>query len=139
MKSILSILIIASFSLNAFSQKAGSFDENFGNNGKIITSYSSNNDVAYSVKVLPDGKFLIAGYTDGAITGRDFLCIRYHSNGVIDSSFGKDGIVAKDIQLGSDDVAYSLDIQMDGKLVLAGYSDDGSNKNASNCQAETQW
>ena len=34
------------------------------------------------------------------------------------------------MQFGSDDVAYSLAIQSDGKIILGGYSDDGSQKKA---------
>jgi hypothetical protein len=39
-------------------------------------------------------------------------------------------IVTSDLQTDSDDVAYSVALQADGKVVLAGSSDNGSNKNA---------
>jgi uncharacterized delta-60 repeat protein len=72
----------------------------------------------------------VAGMTTNASTGKDFACLRYNSNGTLDSTFGTSGIVTNDVQTGSDDVVYSIAIQADGKIILAGYSDDGSNKNA---------
>jgi uncharacterized delta-60 repeat protein len=68
--------------------------------------------------------------TTNSSTGKDFACLRYNSDGTLDSTFGTSGIVTNDVQTGSDDVVYSIAIQADGKIILAGYSDDGSNKNA---------
>ena len=114
---------------NGYSQ-AGSLDSSFGTGGKVITSINSGSDIAYAVGLQSDGKIVVAGMTTNTSTGKDFACLRYNSNGTLDSSFGTNGIVTNDVQIGSDDVAYSLAIQSDGKIILAGFSDDGSNKNA---------
>ncbi|ALR30007.1 hypothetical protein ATE47_05485 [Chryseobacterium sp. IHB B 17019] len=116
-------------SLNLFSQY-GALDASFGTGGKVITSVGSGSDKAYSVALQPDGKILVAGMTVNALTGQDFVCLRYNTNGTLDTTFGTNGIFTNDFQTGSDDVVYSLALQADGKIVLAGYSDDGSNKNA---------
>ncbi|WP_430411284.1 hypothetical protein [Kordia sp.] len=56
-------------------------------------------------------------------------CLNVFSQaGSLDTSFGNGGIATFDLQIGSDDRAFSIDIQLDGKLVLAGFSDDGSDR-----------
>src|SRR4051812_30325963 len=39
----------------------GSLDNSFGAGGKVTTSFGGNGDVAYSVRVLADGRILVAG------------------------------------------------------------------------------
>ena len=52
--------------------------------------------------------------------------MRYNTDGSLDTSFDSDGKVTTPIG-GSDDVALSVAIQSDGKIVEAGYSNIGSN------------
>lgn len=129
MKKLLLLGIIFITTNNVYSQ-AGSLDSSFGTGGKVTTSINSGADIAYAVALQTDGKIIVAGMTTNTTTGKDFACLRYNTNGTLDTSFGTNGIVTNDVQIGSDDVAYSIAIQGDGKIVLAGYSDDGSNKNA---------
>jgi uncharacterized delta-60 repeat protein len=53
----------------------------------------------------------------------DFGVVRYNSNGSLDTSFDGDGKVTTDLSL--NDVAYSAQIQPDGKIVVAGESESG--------------
>lgn len=128
MKKILLTGLLLS-SLHLFSQY-GALDTTFGTGGKVITSINLGSDKAYSTALQADGKILVAGMTTNSLTGQDFVCIRYNTNGTLDTTFGVNGIFTNDFQTGSDDVVYSLALQADGKIILAGYSDDGSNKNA---------
>lgn len=116
--------------LNLLAQASGSLDPSFGNNGKVITSITAGQDRAYGIVVQSDGKIIAAGHSTSTITGKDFAVVRYNADGTLDNTFGSNGVVTTDLQLGSDDVAYSLTLQADGKIVLAGYSDNGSNKDA---------
>jgi hypothetical protein len=52
--------------------------------------------------------------------------VRYNTNGSPDTSFDTDGKVTTSIGAGND-VAYSIALQSDGKIVVAGYSNNGSN------------
>lgn len=122
------LFFLLTFQLSA--QNPGALDASFGNNGKVITSISSGIDKAYAVKIQSDGKIVVAGSTLNSISGQNFFVARYTLSGSLDVSFGNNGIVETDLQNGSDDVAYSLDFQSNGKIVVAGYSDNGSNKNA---------
>lgn len=117
--------LLSTFSM--FSQD-GSLDTSFGTGGKVITSINSGEDKARSVALQDDGKIVIAGYTYNAVFGYDFACVRYNVDGSLDTTFGTNGKVSYDLQAGSDDKAYSIDIQLDGKIVIAGYSDDGSDR-----------
>jgi len=105
-------------------------DPTFGNAGYVLTSVSSGQDKAYGISIQPDGKFVVAGFTTSGITGKDFVCIRYNSDGTIDNSFGTNGIVKTDIQTGSEDEAHSIALQTDGKIVLGGFSDNGFDRDA---------
>lgn len=126
MKKLLKLGIII-IGINAYSQ-AGSLDTGFGTGGKVVTSINSGADKAYGVALQSDGKIVVAGYSYSSIYGNDFACARYNTNGSLDITFGNNGIKTYDLQVGSDDKAYSVDIQLDGKIVLAGYSDNGSDK-----------
>lgn len=123
-------LLLAGITGPLLAQPAGNLDPLFGNAGKVVTSVSSADDKAYGVAIQPDGKIVVAGYTTNAVTGKDILCIRYNADGSLDNTFGTGGIVSTDLALGSDDIAYDLALQSDGKIVLAGSCDNGSNRDA---------
>ena len=57
----------------------------------------------------------------------NFALVRYNKDGSLDTTFGNNGIVTTPI--GSNfDAAYALGIQpADGRIVVAGYSGNGSN------------
>ncbi len=118
------------FAIKAIAQPAGSLDPTFGTTGKVITSITNGSDKANGVAIQTDGKILVAGNSGSSITGKDFVCVRYNNDGTLDNTFGNAGISTTDIQLGSDDVANNIAIQPDGKIVLAGYTDNGSDKDA---------
>ena len=84
-------------------------------------------DQANAVAVQPDGKIVVAGHaaTTGPLgTDNDFALARYNPGGSLDASFGGgDGLVMTD--LGSrTDLGRALALQPDGKIVVAGTSDD---------------
>jgi uncharacterized delta-60 repeat protein len=103
----------------------GSLDTTFGSSGKVTTPIGTSDDYAYSVTLQPDGKILVAGYT---LNGShwDFALVRYNSDGSLDTSFDGDGIVTTRIGP-SNDYAYSVTLQPDGKILVAGTSYNGSN------------
>ncbi|MDZ7953955.1 putative Ig domain-containing protein [Nostoc sp. DedQUE09] len=94
----------------------GSLDTSFGTAGKVITNLGST-DIAYSVSVQDDGKILLVG-----VSNNNFAVVRYDSNGSLDTSFGTAGKVITN--LGSTDIAYSVSVQDDGKILLVGVSNN---------------
>jgi uncharacterized delta-60 repeat protein len=103
----------------------GSLDTSFSGDGKQTTDIGSGNDAARSVVVQSDGKIVAAGYATIA-TKRQFAVVRYNTDGSLDTSFSGDGI--QTTALGSDrDESFSVVLQSDGHIVVAGYSSNGSN------------
>ncbi|MGJ8683551.1 MAG: T9SS type A sorting domain-containing protein [Nonlabens sp.] len=125
MKKSIQLFILIGFANLMFSQ---TLDSSFGNGGKVIQSVNSGEDKAFSVLQQTDGKLIVSGYTFSSVFGYDFLCLRYNIDGTLDSTFGNNGVVTIDVQPGADDRSYSSDLQLDGKIVLAGYSDDGTDR-----------
>jgi uncharacterized delta-60 repeat protein len=103
----------------------GSLDTTFNSTGKLTTSIGVVADEAYSVIQQADGKLVAAGYSNNG-SNDDFALVRYNQDGSLDTTFNVTGIVTTAI-VASNDRAYSVIRQADGKLVAAGYSNNGSN------------
>jgi uncharacterized delta-60 repeat protein len=109
----------------------GTLDTSFDGDGKLVEVYDSSVDLAYALAVQADGKILLAGstaYYDQQTNEPPYIHLRrYNSNGTLDTTFGTNGLVADYThQAGSE--AYTLAVQPDGKILLAGYGDNGSNR-----------
>ena len=103
----------------------GALDTNFNGIGKIITAIGNGNDGAYSVALQPDGKIVVAG---SCLNGNtyDFCLARYFASGTLDVSFNGTGKVITAIGSGNA-AAYSVALQPDGKIVVAGRCSNGTN------------
>ncbi len=93
----------------------GSPDATFGSGGKVTTSITARDDVAYAVLVQTDNRIVIAGEAD-----EGFVVARYLTNGQPDGSFGTGGITRTNIEAGVIDGARALVRQADDKFVAAG-------------------
>jgi uncharacterized delta-60 repeat protein len=97
----------------------GSLDESFGGGDGIVTTTVGSEGQGLSVKVQPDGKIVVAGFS---FTGSDwdFALVRYGADGSLDTSFGGgDGIVTTPVGLS---FGQSVTVQPNGKIVVAGFS-----------------
>ena len=57
----------------------GSLDQEFGENGKVVTDFYNNVDAALDVKVQPDGRIVVGGYAYGSPTAFiSFALARYN-------------------------------------------------------------
>lgn len=104
----------------------GSLDNTFDTDGKLSTAFGTMNDEAYSVAIQTDGKIVVAGASVNGAGNYDFALARYNSDGSLDNTFDSDGKVTTAIGT-TNDYAYSLVIQPDGKIVVAGVSLNGGN------------
>ena len=108
---------------SAYSFADGSLDTTFGTGG-IVTSniaIGSSADYARSIAVQPNGKIVIVGESDQG-SSRDFAVLRYNTNGTLDTTFSEDGKVTTDIGNETEDIAESVAVQSDGKIVVVGRS-----------------
>ncbi|WP_374089091.1 cadherin-like domain-containing protein [Methylomicrobium lacus] len=109
----------------------GSLDTSFDGDGKLTTDFGGPADGGESVTVQADGKILVAGFSginyNIANNDSDFALVRYNADGSLDTSFDGDGKLTTDISAKYDQ-GYSVTVQADGKILLAGTSYiDGSN------------
>jgi uncharacterized delta-60 repeat protein len=81
---------------------------------------SAYNLTAYGVEILEDGRILLAGYTSSL----DFGLVRLTAAGAVDTTFGTSGKVTTAFGSGQE-IARSLVVQSDGKILVAGYTDKG--------------
>ena len=114
----------------ALAQPAGNLDLTFNGTGFNVTNVGSSADKAFDLAILDNGKILVAGTTFANATGNDFLVLCYNSDGSLDQTFGNNGKITTDLNLGSDDQAIELAVLSDGSFILAGFSDNGTDKDA---------
>ncbi len=99
----------------------GTLDNTFGSNGWVTTDFGGI-DKIMSIAIQADNKIIAAGATsDSTATNSDIALARYNEDGTLDENFGANGILNTDI--GNFDVANSVAIQTDHKIVIAGESD----------------
>lgn len=104
-----------------FAASPGALDSSFGVAGEISTNILGIERFG-DLAVQDDGKIVVVGANDS----NDFVVVRYLSNGQLDASFGGDGIVLTDFD-NLPDAAICIAIQIDGKIVVGGYT-DGTNR-----------
>jgi uncharacterized delta-60 repeat protein/uncharacterized repeat protein (TIGR01451 family) len=126
--SLTMILIVVALTTLAMAASASTpaineyvyLDPSFGAGGKVLTQINgSHQNYANALVLQPDGKLVVAGYTQSADGYNDFALARYNPDGSLDDTFGSGGVVSTDFT-GGDDRAYALALQNDGKLVAAG-------------------
>jgi uncharacterized delta-60 repeat protein len=99
----------------------GALDTSFGSGGATRTDFGGR-DVARSVALQPDGKIVAAGDTRNPATGDfNFALARYNADGTLDTTFGSAGRVVTDFDADSRE-AFSVALQEDGRIVLAGWT-----------------
>jgi uncharacterized delta-60 repeat protein len=108
----------------------GTLDPTFNGTGKVIASLSTDIDSISAIAVQSDGKIVAAGLASNG-TDYDFVVARFHGNiatgtpGTLDTTFNGTGKTIAAI--GSrDDFATGVALQSDGKIVVAGTTENGS-------------
>ena len=99
----------------------GTLDTTFSGEGKAKINFGTGrNDIAEDLVIQSDGKIVIAGgtFSDGPSRNYDFAVARMNSNGSLDTTFSSNG--KQTTNFGADDIAHSVTLEADGKIVLAG-------------------
>lgn len=101
----------------------GLLDLTFGTDGQVTTNISitdgiSSNDYASDIAFQSDGKIVLAGmiYDDEGA----FALARYSSDGILDESFGVDGIVTTEMPSWAE--CTGMKIQSNDKIILIGHA-----------------
>ena len=105
----------------------GSLDPSFGIGGLVTTGFGLlSTDSGSSVAIQKDGKIVVAGISN--VGGDfDFAVARYDTDGSLDVTFNPTGSLPGTVttEFGGDDRGEAVDIQKDGKIVVAGRSETG--------------
>ncbi len=97
---------------------AGDLDLSFGVGGKVRTTFGSFPEFSHAVALQADGKIVLAGYASNG-SKNQFAVSRYNADGSLDMSFDGDGKVTTDFG-GLDEFGFGVEVQADGKIVVAG-------------------
>ena len=103
----------------------GSLDTTFGNGGKVVTAIGSGFDWATGLALAPDGKIVVTGASSNGMNF-DFALVRYNADGSLDTTFGNGGKLTTAIGA-NEDLARAVALAPDGRIVVAGESDTGTN------------
>jgi uncharacterized delta-60 repeat protein len=106
----------------------GSLDPTFGGTGIVTTPIENGTDIVQGLVAQPDGKVIAVGW--GFIVGHrhDFALVRYAADGSLDPTWGSAGTGKVTTNIGpaakSDDAPFDIVLQSDGKVVVAGETQD---------------
>jgi uncharacterized delta-60 repeat protein len=108
----------------------GSLDKTFGSGGIVVHNNAAGGngyDVGNSIYVDSNGKIYVTGYSWNS--NFDMVIWRYNSNGSLDSSFGRNGIVVHNNAAGGNgfNVGNSIYVDSNGKIYVTGFSSNGRN------------
>jgi uncharacterized delta-60 repeat protein len=99
----------------------GAADLTFGTQGKFLGNINGLADAANALCITPDNKILIAGQTETAISGDNFLIARIDTNGTFDNSFNSTGYFQKGYASGTiDEACNGIALMNDGRIMVAG-------------------
>jgi uncharacterized delta-60 repeat protein len=93
-------------------------DASFAGMGKVLTGFGGN-EAAYSARMTPEGKLLVAGGCSG-----QFAMAQYHANGSLDSGFGAGGKVVTDFA--GNEAILRTELAPNGKIMAYGANSAGS-------------
>ncbi len=102
----------------------GTFDTTFNEDGISNFNISGSYDAPQFLTLREDGSIIVVGYAyseDG--TNTDWAMVSLTSVGELDSAFGTEGVVVAALGDGND-VAESVVVAPDGKILVAGYYED---------------
>lgn len=105
----------------------GILDTSFNGLGYVVHNNAAGgngDDIGFSIKINPDGKILVTGLSWSSNASNDMVVWQYNSDGSLDSTFNGTGYFVHDNAAGGNghDCGISLALQIDGKVLVTGYS-----------------
>ena len=101
----------------------GTLDATFDGDGIVTTNVDASDDRVGEIILQPDGKIVTVGTSHNG-SSNEIVVMRYDTDGSLDAAFGTAGIVRTDVGA-NHDYGRGVAVQSDGKIVIAGYRDNG--------------
>ena len=98
----------------------GELDTTFGTNGITVTTFAGIAFDPFGFAVQTSGGFLIAGVVTTKSGRNEFGLARYTSSGILDTTFGTNGLVTTKVGTRSDAPSAVL-LQPNGQIVMGGF------------------
>jgi serralysin len=108
--------------------------------GSVVVDVNALTDNVQSVTLQPDGKVLLAGFSQHNYVGysgapgdesygtrSDRTVVRLNADGSLDTTFGKSGIAVLPANLDREDATFIMAVQADGKVLFADHTAAGFN------------
>jgi len=102
---------------------SGELDTTFDGDGLKLVDFTMGEDSAWDVVIQNDGRILVAG-TASVGSGSVVAVVRFLTNGAFDSGFGIGSGGAAALDFGNYSEGRGIALQDDGRIVVAGYTDD---------------
>lgn len=107
----------------------GSLDSSFANNGIASTDFDNTVDEISEIALQSNGKIVAIGKSSNDFSDNYTVAmLRYNNNGTLDSTFDTDGKLYTAFSTDTN-IGVAVQIQSDGKIVIAGETNIGSNSN----------
>ena len=120
-RPFVSKLSVESLEVREVPATVGGLDPSFNGTGTLAADFGGI-DTAAAVAIQADGKIVVAGTNDSGVND-NFVVARYNPDGTPDTTFDGDGKQSFNFVLYFNEVATSVTIQDDGKIVVAGYGE----------------
>lgn len=120
-KLFTSLMLSILFTLTGFAQ-SGELDLSFADDGILLMDVSGDaTETSHDIIVQPDGKILVtmAADYDPNSSSFDFVVMRFHEDGTVDSTFAVDGVFHFENSNGSD-IPYDMELLDDGSMLVVG-------------------
>lgn len=101
----------------------GKRDLSFGDQGKALSSGFSEEISIAGIHLDSSGNIILAGTLQD--DEKNVYIFKFNSDGSVDTSFGNQGLVTFDSGTNENDEIFKMEVQSDGKILLAGEVDKG--------------
>jgi uncharacterized delta-60 repeat protein len=99
----------------------GTFDPNYGFNGKYVYNVGGFANHVNDIYIQPDNKIVVGGYVDDSTGISKFIASRIDTSGTVDITFNTLGFVRQAVIPGNvNEECNSMAVMADGRIILAG-------------------
>jgi uncharacterized delta-60 repeat protein len=97
----------------------GTIDRSFADDGFLLRDLNFSDDFAWAVAIDMEDRIVITGFTQSS-EKKQIMILRFNADGSNDFSFGNNGVIQTNFN-GIEEEARNVQIQSDGKILVAGH------------------